>query len=305
MKILIAGATGLVGNVLVELCHKEGHTVNYLTTSKDKIKNQDNYQGFYWNPEKGEIDTNCLVGIDVLVNLAGATIAKRWTESYKKEILQSRIQTARILFKALKEKQVAISQYISASAIGVYPSSTSAIYDENFDGISPTFLGKVVKAWEESADVFQELNIAVTKIRIGLVLSEKGGALEAMIKPIKFYIGSPLGSGKQWQSWIHIHDLARLFMFCIKESKKGIYNAVAPNPVTNKVLTKSIAKIIGKPLWLPNVPKFILKIMLGEMHIILLVSQNVSPKKIEDAGFAYKYSSLDSALENLLHKKKP
>jgi uncharacterized protein (TIGR01777 family) len=305
MKILIAGATGLVGKALVELCHNKGYSVNYLTTSKEKIVNKENYKGYYWNPKKGEIDTNCFNEIDVIVNLAGATIAKRWTTSYKKEILQSRIESSRVLFEGLKKTATRVRQYITASAIGVYPNSTTAIYDESYDSISKTFLGKVVSAWEKSADVFKELNITVTKVRIGLVLSSKGGALEAMIKPIKFGIGSPLGSGKQWQSWIHIDDLTRLIMHCIEQNKEGIYNAVSPNPVTNKDLTEKIAKTIDKPFWMPNVPKFILKIVLGEMHILLIESQKVSAKKVIESGFTFNYQDIEKALVDLLHKKKP
>lgn len=301
MKILIAGATGLVGKALVDLCHEKGYTVNYLTTSREKIVNNDNYKGYYWNPKKGEIDTDSFNNVDVIVNLAGATIAKRWTTSYKKDILQSRTQSARVIFEALKKKETTIKQYISASAIGVYPDSKTVVYEEEFDVVSKTFLGNVVKAWEESADTFKELGINVTKVRIGLVLSSSGGALEAMLKPIKLGFGSPLGSGKQWQSWIHINDLARLFIFFVEENKNGIYNAVAPTPVTNEELLKNIAKTISKPFWLPNVPTFILKTLLGEMHILLIESQRVSSKKILKAGFDFEYKELKPALENLLH----
>ncbi|HZW62353.1 MAG TPA: TIGR01777 family oxidoreductase [Flavobacteriaceae bacterium] len=303
MKIVIAGATGLVGNVLVDLCLQKGHQVNFLTTSKHKILSNSNLKGFYWNPKKGEIDTACFDGAEVIVNLAGASIAKRWTKTYKAEILQSRTETARVLFQALENKNHQIKQYISASAIGVYPDSLTAYYEEDTTQISSTFLGKVVKAWETSAEAFSALGLKVAILRIGLVLANEGGALPEMTKPVKWGFGAPFAKGNQWQSWIHIADLAAIFMYSIENQFHGIYNAVAPNPVTQKTLIKGIARELKKPLWLPHIPAFFLKLLLGEMYLVLVESQRVSAKKIETSGYAFRYATLPVALQNLLHKK--
>ncbi|MCF7561506.1 TIGR01777 family oxidoreductase [Sabulilitoribacter multivorans] len=300
MRVLITGATGLIGDEIVKQCHKKDIKVNYLTTSKSKILQKENYMGFYWNPKSQEIDKNCFKGVEAIIHLAGATVSKRWTNSYKKEILNSRIETTRLLVNSLKGEQHTIKQIISASAIGIYPDSLTNYYDQSFNTYSNSFLGNVVKTWEREVDQFSKLGISVSKIRIGLVLSNKGGALQEMVKPIKMGLGAAFGSGKQWQSWIHIKDLARLFIYVLKHNLGDVYNGVAPNPVTNQELTKTIASVLNKPLFLPNIPKFFMKLVLGEMHTLLFESQRVSCKKIENKGFHFKYHHLQPALEDLL-----
>jgi len=300
MKILITGATGLIGTELVALLLQNGVTVHYLTTSQKKIESKPNYHGFFWNPDQGIIDENALMGVDSIIHLAGATIAKRWTSKYKQEIIESRILSSNVLFKALKDNPHSVKQFISASAIGVYPDSLIKIYTEENTDVDESFLGKVVMKWEESVNKFKLLNIKVTKIRTGLVLSTKGGALPEMLKPINMGVGSPFGSGKQIQSWIHIHDLVELYFFAVQNELNGAYNAVAPNPVTNKKLTQEIAAVVKKPLFMPNIPKFLMALVLGDMHTILFASQNVSSVKIENEGFKFQYKQLDKALKNLL-----
>lgn len=300
MKILITGATGLVGTELVKQCLEQGIAVNYLTTSKSKITTKDNYQGFYYNPKIGEIDTNCFNGVGAVINLAGASISKRWTNSYKQTIINSRVDTLNLLLKSIQDNNVKIKHLISASAIGYYPDSLSNVYQENYPEASTSFLGQVVEQWETAIDQFKTLNIPVSKVRIGLVLSNKGGALQEMVKPIQMYAGAPFGSGKQWQSWVHVNDLASIFIHILKQQLTGIYNGVAPNPVDNTGLTKAIAKQLDKPLVLPNIPKFTMKIMLGEMHQLLFESQNVSSKKIEDSGFKFQFNTIEDALSDLL-----
>jgi hypothetical protein len=300
MKILITGATGLIGTELVALLLQNGITVHYLTTSKKKIESKPNYHGFFWNPNQGIIDENALMGVDSIIHLAGATVAKRWTSKYKQEIIESRILSSNVLFKALKDNPHSVKQIVSASAIGIYPDSLTKNYTEENADIDESFLGKVVMKWEESVNKFKLLNIKVTKIRTGLVLSTKGGALPEMLKPINMGIGSPFGSGKQVQSWIHINDLVELYLFAVQNELNGAYNAVAPNPVTNKKLTQEIAAVVKKPLFMPNIPKFLMALVLGEMHTILFASQNVSSDKIQEEGFKFQYKQLDKALINLL-----
>ena len=175
-------------------------------------------------------------------------------------------------------------------------------YEEDFVGVSSSFLGKVVEKWEGAVDGFQQVGASVAKIRIGLVLSDKGGALPEMIKPINLGAGAPFGSGDQWQSWIHIKDLAKIFVFAITKNLNGIYNGVAPNPVNNTEVTKTVAQVLDKPLILPNIPKFAMKLVLGDMHILLFESQRVSSEKIENAGFDFKFHHLEPALHDLLHE---
>jgi uncharacterized protein (TIGR01777 family) len=299
MRILITGATGLVGNALVSLLLKNGISIHYLTTSKDKITNKLNYTGFYWDPQKGYIDESALIGVDAIIHLAGATISKRWTDAYKQEIIESRIFTANLLFNILKKNPHQVKQIVSASAIGIYKSSTEKVYREDHFEKDEGFLGHVVEKWESSIDKFQILGLKVCKIRTGLVLSDKGGALPEMAKPVKWGIGSPFGSGKQFQSWIHLDDLARVYLFAVQHQLEGVYNATAPNPVTNKDLVSILARVLHKPLFMPNVPKFLMKLVLGEMHQLLFSSQNVNSEKLRNAGFDFKYNPLSEALEEI------
>lgn len=302
MKILITGATGLVGSELVSHLLKNGIAINYLTTSEDKIQNEDRYKGFYWNPDNGSIDENCIEDVSAIVHLAGAPVSKRWTQSYKQEILESRVLSTNILYSLLKNTHNHVEYFISASAIGIYPDSLTKVYTEDDNEVDNSFLGNVVKKWEEAVDQIQRLDIKVAKVRTGIVLSGKGGALTEMAKPVKIGMGAPLGSGKQMQSWIHINDLVNIYIHLLQGRLEGTYNAVAPHPVTNKVLMECIAKVLDRPFFLPNVPKFILEAALGEMHTMLISSQNVSAKKIINEGYQFKYLSLHKALHDALNK---
>lgn len=305
MKLLITGATGLVGSELVSQCHEKGYAVNYLTTNKSKIVSKSNYQGYFWNPDTSEIDKDCLKGVSVIINLAGASISKRWTDNYKKVILNSRINSLELL-KSTLQKSInhTVTSIISASAIGVYPDSLSNYYTEDEKRIDDSFLGEVVTSWENKVDEFESLGLTVSKVRIGLVMSDKGGALPQMAKPIKFFVGAAFGSGEQWQSWIHISDLAGIFLHIAKYELEGIYNAVAPNPVTNSKLIKEIAKNLERPLLLPNIPKFVMHTILGDMAYILFASQRVSSKKIEEEGYFFNYSNICHALADIYDKQR-
>ena len=300
MRILITGATGLIGNELVSLLLQNGISVNYLSTSKKKLANQPNYKGFYWNPTQGQIDENALLNVDTIVHLAGASIAKRWTKSYKQEIIESRVLSINMLYKLLKNNVHQVTQIISASGIAIYPDSLKTVYTEENKAVENSYIGQVVVKWEENIDKFRQLDIKVCKLRTGIVLSNKGGALAEMIKPIRLGLGSPFGTGKQIQSWIHIEDLAAMYFCAIQKQWEGVFNAVSPNPVDNKTLLKNIAAHLKKPFFMPNVPRGFMQLILGEMHQILFTSQNVSAQKAIDHGFTFKYKILDKALENLL-----
>ncbi|MBT8310848.1 MAG: TIGR01777 family protein [Flavobacteriaceae bacterium] len=300
MKVLITGATGLIGKEIVTLLNDNDISVHYLTTRKDKIESGHNYQGFFWNPKIGEIDTECIKDVDAIINLVGATVAKRWTESYKKEIIDSRVQSANLLLKTLKEQNHNVKQIISASAIGIYPHHMTNYYEEDHNEVDDSFLGRVVEQWEHSVEAFKSIGVKVSIIRIGLVLSSKGGALPQIAKPIRMGLGAAFGSGKQWQSWIHITDLTRMFKYILDHELEGIYNGVSPNPIKNRELTRTTAEVLRRPLILPNIPRFFMKLILGDMYIVLFSSHRVSSKKIEDKGFNIKFHHLKPALVDLL-----
>lgn len=303
MKILICGATGLIGKKLSNLCIENGHVVHFLTRNKKAIQQKENYKGFYWNPKQQEIDADCLEGVETIINLSGASIAKRWTPSYKQEIINSRILSAKLLFDTIQLlSNHTIQHYVSASAIGIYPNSQAEEFKEDAPQKDDDFLSEVVIAWEAEANRFRELELNVSIIRIGLVLAKNGGALAEIIKPIKYGVGAALGNGKQWQSWIHVNDIVRLILHITTQKQYGVFNGVASNPVTNKQLTKEIAKQLKRPLFMPNIPQSLMKVILGEMSILLFSSQKVSSQKIRATGFEFQYEEISVALENLLEK---
>jgi len=298
--VLITGATGLVGKALAKKCLQNGFNVHYLTTRKSKIKLQENYKGFYWNPQLEIIDISCFEGVNIIINLAGSSIAQRWTKAYKSLILSSRKKALELLHLSIETHDFPVKHIISASAIGIYPDSKTRYYEEDFQGTDISFLRTVVRSWEGALKAFNALGVKTTALRIGIVLDKHEGALPKISGPIKGYIGSALGSGDQWQSWIHIDDLVRMFMFVLDSSLEGVFNAVAPNPVQQKDFVKSVANVLKRPIFFPKVPEFILNFALGEMSSIALESQRVSAHKIQDLGFEYDFHELDAALEDLL-----
>ena len=303
MRVLITGATGLVGKKITKICQEKEIGVNYLTTSKGKIEKHDNYKGFYWDPAAGEIDARCLESVGAIVNLAGANVFQPWTKKAKKTILSSRLDSLQLLYKTLDENDHQVGQLVSASAIGIYPSSLEKMYYEDGSEKDDSFLGEVVQKWETAAEEFNDLGLRVAEVRTGLVLSNDGGILPQIERPLSWNVGTALGSGKQWQSWIHIEDLGRLYLHIIENGLTGVFNGVAPNPVTNATMTKQLAKMMKKKLWLPKVPAFAIKTIMGEMASMILGSQLVSSKKIEETGFQFYFINLEKALENLLKKK--
>lgn len=299
-RVLITGATGLVGQEIVKQCHAQNIAVNYLTTNKEKIVSNYNYQGFYWNPDTKEINIDCFKNVDAIINLAGATVSKKWTAAYKEKILNSRLKSLQLLYEAVKSNNHQIKQVVSASGTSIYPDSRTNYYDETTQEIGNSFLAKVVQQWENEVMQFEKLNTKVTLVRTGIVLAKNDGALPKLTRPIKAFVGSPLGGGGQWQSWIHIEDLASIFIYALQKQLTGVFNGVAPNPVKQRELIKTIGKVVNRPIILPKVPSFMLRLMLGEMSALVLESQRVSSKKLENLGFNFKYNYLRPALEDLL-----
>jgi|TARA_B110000908_G_scaffold9360_1_gene11426 hypothetical protein len=300
MNILITGATGLIGSKLTNDLLLNGYAVNYLTTRKSQIKSNSKINGYYWNPEKNIIDLECFKNVDTIINLAGSNIAKRWSDSNKLDILNSRIKSLNLLKHSISNNKINIKKIISASAIGIYPSSVDNVYKENESLISDSFLGKVVCQWESAVNSFKDLEIDVVIVRIGLVLSRDGGILSKSILPIQYGFGSFFGNGNQWQSWIHFQDISNIFYHILKYDLSGVFNGVSPNPVTNKTFTKKIAKFLNRPLLLPNLKKWMMRLLLGEMHTIIFESQNVSCEKLTKSKFKFKFDNFDQAIADLL-----
>ena len=302
MTILITGATGLIGTALSKRLLDQGHTIHFLTTRKEKILNTPTHKGYYWNPTIQEIDLLAFTDVSCIVNLVGATIAKRWTPSYKKVVISSRVQTTNLLYKSLKELNHGVTSFISASGISLYPNAERTLYSETATEVAANFLGEVVVAWEAAADQFKDLGVGVAKIRTGVVFDAILGAFPRMIQPIKMGVPSVIGTGSQWISWIHTDDVVAIYNHAIDQNLTGIYNAVAPEAINNKEFTQLVAGFYKIPMWAPNIPGFILKLFLGAMSILALEGQRVSVLKLENTGFTFKYPSLDKALHSLLKK---
>lgn len=289
-NIIITGGTGLVGTKLTELLLQNKHEVVILS------RNPQNEYEFKWDISKGFIDKNALKNIDYIIHLAGAGIAdKRWTDERKKIIIDSRVKTVNLLYEKVKEQNIQLKGFISASGIGYYGAVTSDHIFTETDLVGNDFLGEVCQKWEDAAHQFETLNVPVTILRTGVVLSKNGGALEKMKTPIV----TPLGSGKQYMPWIHIDDLCRMYVYAIETNTSGIFNAVAPNHQTSASFSKALAKNIKRPYIGLGVPEFILKMLFGNMANILLKGSRVSAKKIEKNGYSFRFKTLQEALHNL------
>lgn len=295
MNILITGGTGLVGQLLQKKLVDMNYTVRILTRSPKKATE------FYWNIANNEIDEKAFSGIDYIIHLAGAGIAdKRWTPERKKEILDSRTKSTALILDKVKELKIPLKKFIAASAIGYYGAITSETIFKESDKPATDFLGNVCQQWEDASLAFNDLNIATTILRIGIVLSKNGGALSKMNTPI---VINPIATGKHYIPWIHIEDLTSLFIKAIEDNTfTGIYNAVSPDVQTSFSFSKVLAKKCKK-IFIPiGVPKFILKVLFGEMSIILTTGSRVSSDKTEKAGFTFSYKKLDKALEDSIQK---
>lgn len=288
--ILIAGGTGLIGKQLSIYLKSKGHEVRILTRGKTNKE----HALYHWNPVKEEIDKESLQDVSIIINLSGAGIAdKRWTQQRKKELIDSRTVPAQFLATQAKNIK-SLEHYISASGVNCYGyENNNKLYSED-DAYGDDFLSNVVQQWEKSADLFASFT-KVTKIRISVVLLKDGGALPKIAKPVRFGFGAALGSGKQWMPWISDHDLIRLFEHVMNNSLEGTFNALAENS-TNAEFTKAVAKTLKKPLFLPNVPSFLMRLVLGEMASVVLDGVQADNSKIKSVGFQFEDNHLDKVL---------
>jgi uncharacterized protein (TIGR01777 family) len=296
-KVLISGGTGLIGTALTRLLQSKGYQVAHLSRSSGE---KNGVKAWKWDYKKKILEPGAMEGVYAIVHLAGAGIAdKRWTDARKKEIIDSRVETAGLLYQALKNSGSNPTVFVSASGINYYGSiSTEKVFVES-DPPSDSFIGECCRKWEAAADLFAPI-CRVVKLRTGVVLSPKGGALEKISLPVKYGFGAALGSGKQYMPYIHIDDLAQMYLAAIEDEQiQGAYNASNGDHITNSQLTKEIAAALKRPLWLPNVPGFAMKLALGELSEILLEGSRASADKIKATGFSFQHPDIRTALGDI------
>lgn len=299
--ILIAGGSGLIGSRLSHLLREQGHEVLHLSR---RARPDAAFRSYRWSPAASSIDDEAVLRADYVINLAGAGIAdKPWTAARKQLIIDSRVDSARTLSAAFERLQHYPKAYISGAAVGYYGDRGDEWMDEN-SAPGEGFLPESCMAWEKAIGEAGRPGLRKVAIRIGIVLSTQGGAMEKILLPFRFRVGTYFGDGSQWYSWIHIDDLCRIFIKAVEDdSMQGTYNGVAPNPATNKELTEAIKEALGNSGLLAPVPAFALRLAMGEMADVVLDSTRVRSGKIEAAGFQFSFPTLEKALPDLLRRK--
>jgi len=291
--VLIAGGSGLIGKQLTKVFKERGYRVYKLSRNARK---QGHVQ---WNPKMKQVDEKYLSRVNILVNLAGASIGdKNWSTKRKKELIDSRVESTEFLHE-MAAKMPKLSYYVGASGVNCYDLNVDKVFTEE-DAYGSDFLSTLVKDWEQASERFSAI-CPTLKLRIAMVLSNRGGSMNAMKRPVFFGLGSPIGPGTQYHPWIHIEDLCRMILFGIEQNLDGTYNAVA-HCDTNKTMMKGIAKYMNRPFFMPSVPSFILTLFLGERASLVLSDLRVSNDKIKKAGFTFKYDQLNKALKALFSK---
>ena len=300
-KILITGGTGLVGRAISELLLKHGHEPRWLSREAGMWNG---IRKFKWDVKTNYIDEAAFVDVEAVIHLAGAGIIdKRWTDSYKKEIIDSRVMSSRLLYDVITKNKYPIKTLVGSSAVGYYGSETSDKTYSETDVVGTDFLAKVCAEWEKSYTPFVELGIRTVIVRTGIVLSNKGGAYTKMKPAFNLGLGASVATGKQYFPWIHIADLTNFYMQSVLEPRyHGTYNAVVSYTPTNKEFSKQFAKSLHRPFFLPNVPEFILKAVLGERAITLTSGLKINNAKIKGEGFVFEFDDLANALGDLNSK---
>ena len=299
MNILISGGTGLVGRALVPILQSQGHNVTILTTRKSMSGNtREGVRYIWWNPARHEFPAQEMEWADGIVHLAGYSVANRWTEENKKRMVASRVDSTEVLVQAALQAVRKPHWFISAGAIGYYPSSSD--WQDEQAPMGSGFLADLCHHWEELSQPLETAGIRRIVLRIGVVLDRHEGALKQMLPLFRLGLGAPVGHGRQWMSWIHLHDLVRAIAHLAKHPEaRGIYNAVAPEPVTNRDFSKELARSLGRKGLLPPVPAFMLRLIFGEMSSMVLASQRISCDKLQHTGFVFQYPRLKEALNSL------
>ncbi len=299
-NVLITGGTGFVGRYLTKLLINRGYHV-FILSRKKQVSTED-ITYFKWDTRKNRIEKEAVLKADYILHLAGENVAqKRWSIRRKAAILNSRVLTTELLFKTLSKNEHSVKAFISASAIGYYGTITSeAIFKETTEP-GNDFLSEVCKRWECAVGKIETLGIRTVKLRTGVVFGKEGSALQKIVAPINLGLGAAIATGKQNVPWIHLHDLCEMYLFGVAQPQiSGVFNAVVNEPVNNKQLSKEIALKLKKPFFMPRIPKIFLQMIFGEMAVILTEGSRVSSQKIIEAGFVFKYPTLQKALGNLL-----
>jgi uncharacterized protein len=296
--VIISGGRGLIGQHLSEKLKDKGYDVAILSRSRDP---DSTIRSYHWNIAQKEIDKEAINHCDFIIHLAGAGIGnRRWTRKRKKEIVDSRVKSIDLIYNNLDPKNNQLKAVISASAIGYYGAVTAEHIFTEQDAPANDFLGQICSKWEDAADQFTRSGIRTVKLRTGIVLSKKRGALSRLRIPIRLGIGSAIGSGRQYMPWIHIDDLCAIYIHAIEnQAISGAYNAVAPEHITNQAFTRKAARALNKPFWFPDIPAFIMKLLFGEMSLMLLKGSRVSSEKIEASGYSFLFPDLDGAFMDL------
>ncbi|MCC5920973.1 MAG: TIGR01777 family oxidoreductase [Cyclobacteriaceae bacterium] len=300
--ILITGGSGLVGSRLTTLLKERGYQVNWLSRSPESQAEK----SFHWDPTNQLIEGEAIENCDAIIHLAGASIAEsKWTDKQKKKIRDSRVQGTQLIRRAIANSSNKPSTVVCASAIGYYGMDTGIKLNTEDSQKGNDFISDVVSDWEQEIKSIEDFGIRIPCLRIGIVMSTQGGALQKIMQPIKYNAGAPLGSGKQYMSWIHIDDLCNMFIYALENDHiTDIYNACGPEPSTNTEITKETASQLNKIVLPINVPAFALKLALGEMSGLVLGSCKVSSEKIQLSGFHFKYPQLDECIYDLIKHKK-
>ncbi len=298
--ILITGGTGFVGKGLVKLLLKKGYLINLLVRDMHEGMEAPNLRMFKWDVYKGEIDHSCIENADAIIHLAGEDIAaKRWTDERKKQIVDSRTQSIRMIYDLLRKNKNQVNHIISASAVGYYGDRANELLTEE-SLPSKDFLAETCIAWEEAVDEGHKLGLRIAKLRSGIILAKNGGVLPQMNKPMQFGFGVIPGSGEQWVPWIHYLDALNVYAYALEnESLKGVYNMVAPGAVTLEEMMRNMATAMNKTPVFVHTPEFALKVAIGEMSLMALESTRVSSEKLVNSGYKFKYPSINEAMEEI------
>lgn len=297
-KILITGGTGLLGSILTKNLQSAGHQVAVLSRNPGRIKN---VPAFFWDIEKGQIDESCLTDIQIIIHLAGENIAeKKWTKQRKKELIESRTKSISIIYKLLeKNPSNSVEKVISASAVGYYGDRGDEVLTEN-SVPGNGFLSECCVQWESAVEQGKTLGFDIVIFRIGLLLTNQGGILAPLKRMAQWFSAMSMGTGKQWFPWIHEADLSGMFLRAVNiREVTGVYNACAPRPVTNSVFMNTLANVLKRPFWPISVPKYLIKLLLGERQVLLTMSTRTSAEKAIQNGFTYTFSELKDALADV------
>lgn len=295
--ILITGGNGLVGKPLTQALLAQGHRVSHLSRQPERIPGVTTYA---WDVPKGQIDERCLDGVDTIIHLAGADIAfQAWTADRRQELIQSRTESIRLLYQLMKRQEHSVQTVISASGIVYYGNRGDEVLTEQ-SRPATDFLADCTRQWEAAVDEGLALSVRVVKFRTGVVLSKEGGALPALVQPVQSGYGAPVGTGSQWVSWIHLEDVVGLYALAVNDSSlTGVFNQTAPEPVTNRQLVAAIARQFNKSLWMPAIPGFLLKMMMGERSSFVLGSIKAPPSALLQQHYRYAHPAIGEALSSI------